>query len=299
MFYEGTILRAQYAYNGLGQRHEKVAAGITTRYVYGEDGKLLAELNAAGAVLTEYIYLEGAPLAMVTNGQLSYIHPDPLGTPERLTDASGRVVWSASYDPFGRAAVQSDPDGNGQAVTLNLRFPGQYFDAETGLHYNYFRDYDPTMGRYLTSDPIGLEGGMNTYAYVGGNPISRIDPLGLCKPGSQMKECLEKILGENVGSVEVNVDSTFARMHGVYATTRKNAIYVNDTCDGFFGNPFTILEEYYHVLKQWNTGRLTLLGYIAANIADGGYDKNRWEIEAKTFASNNLEAYKKCVECHK
>ncbi|MBA2239218.1 MAG: RHS domain-containing protein [Lysobacter sp.] len=108
-----------------------------------------------------------------------YVHGDALGTPLQVTDSSGITVWQASYDPFGTAAVNADPDGNGVLQVLNLRFPGQYFDAESGLHYNYFRDYDPAAGRYVTSDPIGLLGGVNTYAYVRGNPTSLIDPLGL------------------------------------------------------------------------------------------------------------------------
>jgi len=70
-------------------------------------------------------------------------------------------------------------DGDGNGFTLNLRFAGQQYDGETGFHYNYFRTYDPATGRYITSDPIGLEGGLNTYGYVGGNPINRIDPTGL------------------------------------------------------------------------------------------------------------------------
>jgi RHS repeat-associated protein len=89
------------------------------------------------------------------------------------------VVWKAAYTPYGSAVVDEDPDGDGTAVTFNIRFPGQYFDAKTGLHYNYFRDYDPTSGRYIESDPVGLEGGVNTYAYVGNNPLTRIDPYGL------------------------------------------------------------------------------------------------------------------------
>jgi RHS repeat-associated protein len=88
-------------------------------------------------------------------------------------------VWRWDSEPFGTSPANEDPDGDGRRVTYNLRFPGQYFDAETGLHQNYFRDYEPAVGRYTTSDPIGLEGGLNTYAYVSANPLLFSDPLGL------------------------------------------------------------------------------------------------------------------------
>jgi RHS repeat-associated protein len=108
-----------------------------------------------------------------------YFHNDHLGTPQVMTDQAGRVVWQAEYDAFGKAAVNEDPDGDGKAVTNNLRFPGQYYDAETGLHYNYHRDYDPETGRYLQADPVGLEGGTNLYAYAFDNPVRFVDPFGL------------------------------------------------------------------------------------------------------------------------
>ena len=106
-------------------------------------------------------------------GAVYFIHADHLGSPRVVTNQSGTVVWRAYYDPFGKATITT------QSVALNIRFPGQYFDSETGLHYNYFRDYDPQTGRYLQSDPIGLAAGLNSYAYVGNNPARFVDPSGL------------------------------------------------------------------------------------------------------------------------
>ena len=103
--------------------------------------------------------------------------------PRLATNASQTVVWKLPpHEPFGTAQAQQDPDQDGIATDIPLRFAGQVFDADTGLHYNYFRDYDPWTGRYIQSDPIGLEGGLNTYGYVLNNPINLIDPLGLAPP---------------------------------------------------------------------------------------------------------------------
>ena len=123
-----------------------------------------------------------------TAGTVHYIHSDHLNTPRVVTDAQNQVVWRnlPLTEPFGSTVPEEDPDGNGTSFVFNQRFPGQYFDKETNLSYNYFRDYDPQLGRYVQSDPIGLQGGINTYAYVGGNPVSNIDPEGLMsgsKPG--------------------------------------------------------------------------------------------------------------------
>ncbi len=117
--------------------------------------------------------------AVTTTPVLTYLHPDHLGTPRLATDSSKRVIWRWDSAPFGDTLPAGDPDGDGLPFTLNLRFPGQYFDAETGLHYNYFRDYDPVTGRYLESDPIGLAGGLGTYGYVGGRPLGAVDSFGL------------------------------------------------------------------------------------------------------------------------
>jgi len=125
--------------------------------------------------------------AAVTAGKLYYVHNDHLGTPRVMTDETGNVVWRAIYSPFGQATIDAS-----STVALNLRFPGQYYDQETGLHYNYYRYYDPATGRYMTSDPIGLRGGTNLFSYGRGNPATNFDRFGLlpgdtcgrCSPGS-------------------------------------------------------------------------------------------------------------------
>lgn len=108
-----------------------------------------------------------------------YVHPDHLGTPRLITDQQQRPVWRwENQEPFGNNPPNQDPANTGIVFPFNLRFPGQYFDSETGLSYNYFRDYNPAIGRYVQVDPIGLEGGINTYSYVVGNPLSHVDPTG-------------------------------------------------------------------------------------------------------------------------
>ena len=116
-----------------------------------------------------------------------FIHADHLGTPRAITKASDNAkVWEwKNDDPFGANVPNENPSGLGP-FAFNLRFPGQYYDQETGTHYNYFRDYDPGTGRYVQSDPMGLKAGINTFAYVGGTPISRIDPLGLQACGTSL-----------------------------------------------------------------------------------------------------------------
>jgi RHS repeat-associated protein len=118
----------------------------------------------------------GAAEAAVTQGELYYVHNDHLGTPQVMTDRGGRIVWRATYDPFGMADVDA-----ASTLEMNVRFPGQYFDFETRLHYNMNRYLDVNVGRYLTSDPIGLRSSNNTYAYVDNQPINWFDLYGLFK----------------------------------------------------------------------------------------------------------------------
>jgi len=171
---DGLDILGEYTYNGLGQRQMKEAGGVATVFHYDFDGNIIAESLADGTMTVEYLYVDQSRMAMVSDGMLYFFHNNYLGTPVLMTDDTGTVVWEADYKPFGEANVNPNSE-----VVNNFRFAGQYFDEETGLHYNYFRYYDPKAGRYLAPDPIGLEGGINLFVYVLNDPVNKIDPLGL------------------------------------------------------------------------------------------------------------------------
>jgi RHS repeat-associated protein len=176
-------LTTSYRHNGLGQRVSKTAPGssaVSRRFVYDEAGHLICEYDGAGAPVQETVYLGDSPIAVPsgTDG-IHYVHADQISTPRVITDTQGAVVWRWESDPFGVGVADQDPDADGLAFVYNSRMSGQYFDVETGLYYNYFRDYAADIGRYVQSDPIGLAGGLNTYRYVTNNPLNLIDPQGL------------------------------------------------------------------------------------------------------------------------
>lgn len=171
----GTVI-GRYGYDPFGRRLWKEVAGVKTYFFYSDEG-LIGEYDASGSEIRSYGYVLGsewttAPLYQKTVGVYYWYLNDHLGTPQKIVDNSGAVVWSAVYDSFGNVQIDT------QSITNNLRFPGQYYDAETGLHYNFHRYYDPKLGRYLRVDPEG--DGLNLYAYVRNNPLRYLDPRGLC-----------------------------------------------------------------------------------------------------------------------
>ncbi|MCS0583367.1 DUF6531 domain-containing protein [Massilia pinisoli] len=177
-------MTTRYRYNGRGERVVKTSSAGSTYYVYDEQGHLLGEYDATGKPVQETVYLDDLPVAVIkpgVSGPAVYdVYADHLHVPRVLTRASDQqMVWRWDHaDPFGLLPPDENPSGLGTFI-YNLRFPGQVFDKETNNHYNYFRDYDPQTGRYVQSDPIGLAAGINTYIYVGGDPLSVIDPYGL------------------------------------------------------------------------------------------------------------------------
>ena len=178
-------LLVRYAYNPLGQRISKTLAqsNQTTYYLYSEEG-VVAEYDQQGNLQQEYAYDPTKPWMsqpLFTRAQrndtwqwsVSYFGTSHLGAPEVAFDKSGGVTWRAKAQAFGETQISMSTINNA------LRFPGQYFDADTGLYQNYFRDYDSRLGRYIQSDPIGLAGGGNTYNYAYSNPIVLGDLYGL------------------------------------------------------------------------------------------------------------------------
>jgi RHS repeat-associated protein len=170
---EGSTTLGQYVYNALNQRIKKILPAETTIFHYDLQGHLIAETTDAGITLAEYFYLGDQPLAMIRPSEaLYYYHNDHLGTPQILTNDSATVSWKAAYTPFGEAEISV------QAVENPFRLPGQYYDQETGLHYNWNRYYDPKTGRYFAPDPVGLQGGINLFGYATNNPIRFVDTSG-------------------------------------------------------------------------------------------------------------------------
>jgi RHS repeat-associated protein len=214
-----TTNTATYNINALGQRVRKLApsnVGGTRRFMYDEAGRIAGEYDASGKLVQETIWLGDLPIATLrpksgsttTPIQIDvfYVHADHLGTPRVITRPSdNKIVWKwDSTEAFGNNLPNENPSALGN-FKYNLRMPGQYFDQETGTFYNYFRDYDPSLGRYVQSDPIGLRGGINTFAYVNGNPVTLIDPQGLkpiaCPAGLPAGTTCDDGLGnENVRS---------------------------------------------------------------------------------------------------
>jgi RHS repeat-associated protein len=167
----------------LGQRVRKTVNGTSTLFSYSEQGQLQGEYDQTGQAIQETVWLGSLPIAVLKPNASQtvdtfYVHADHLNTPRKVTRPSdNKPVWTWESEAFGNTLPNENPSNLG-SFAYNLRFPGQYYDQETGLNYNYFRDYDSSNGRYTTSDPIGLAGGINTYAYVGGNPVNFTDPKG-------------------------------------------------------------------------------------------------------------------------
>ncbi|BCO31665.1 hypothetical protein TspCOW1_17680 [Thiohalobacter sp. COW1] len=163
----------QYAYDGAGNRLAATRDGVTTQYIHDAAGNLIAEADAGGTITRHYVHGQG--LIALIEGDTAYTyHFDALGSTVAITDADEAIVNAYSYRPYGRVAERSE------TMDQPFTYVGQYgvMEEAAGLYYMRARYYDAEVGRFISEDPIGFEGGLNLYAYVGGNPINAVDPSG-------------------------------------------------------------------------------------------------------------------------
>ncbi|MDO1527225.1 RHS repeat-associated core domain-containing protein [Fulvimonas sp. R45] len=282
-----SALGASFYVNPEGQRLRK-SGGEMTYFAPDTTGMALAD-NQAG-VWRDYVWLNGRMVAMVMANEVYALHSDQTGRVLAITQPNTALAWKAKGDPFDRNTT------SGYSAFFRLGFPGQYWDVEDSLWHNGFRDYDYSTGRYIQSDPIGLAGGINTYVYVEGNPLIYTDPFGLASASGAMADCLAQIFGQSVASVNIR-NKMFVRTD--FVTTRKNSIRLPPTLsiDEFFADHGLVLHEYYHVLRQWNTGILTRRGYLAEFVRSGSWaEGNRFEDAANEFSGRNVQAFNDCLE---
>jgi RHS repeat-associated protein len=151
--------RVEQTNNAFGERVRKSVSGTgEQRFVYGDGARLLHERGVQGTI--DYVYLNGEIVAMMRGGSIYHIHNDHLGRPLKAQNTLGQTQWQAEELPFGSGTTSG-------SIPFNIRFPGQYYDWESGLHYNYYRYYDPNTGRYMQPDPIGLSGGADRFPWRG------------------------------------------------------------------------------------------------------------------------------------
>lgn len=295
------VLVARYGHDPMDHRLWKeqhadragkpLAQPVRTLYLHGDEG-LLAEATqalerqtdgsllpvAAPRLIAQYLPRQGAPfstgplLARLADAQggdtVAYFHNDHLGTPLQLTDKTGQVLWAAHTEAFGRALPLGLPAG-AKTVVQPLRLPGQFEDAETGLHQNWRRQYDPDTGRYLSADPIGLEGGRNLYVYASASPLSHFDATGEETCGSGWNEPLvpDNPLTYSFSDCCQNHDDCYGQCGGPS----------KQTCDGnFCGCMRTECTRSGMAVSRWTCRRLAGL-YCSAvtNMGGSAYDDAR------------------------
>ena len=178
-----------------------------THFHYNVSNQLIAETAGDGALVKDYLYMDSERLAVVDHnlsGELLFVHNDHLGSPQLMTDANQQTVWQVDRKPFGEVDTRVAK----LDLTMGAGFPGQYADGATGYTYNYFRDYDASLGRYIQSDPIGLAGGVNTFGYVSGNPLVLVDYYGLSAWGLTCGASYTNKEGDTVGfTASLTLDS--------------------------------------------------------------------------------------------
>ncbi|MGO4608494.1 RHS repeat-associated core domain-containing protein [Variovorax sp. 2RAF20] len=264
-------------------------------YTYDEQGSLIAEVGSGGthsAGQASYVYLPTGngpmPVAAIINGNTYAVHSDHLNTPRKLTNADGQAVWQWGYSAFGEdkpstaknrfANLDTTPNPGTTSISevkLNLRYPGQYADEESGLFYNYFRSYDSRTGRYSQPDPIKLDGGWNRFGYVGGNPLSYVDPDGLDPIGQAIGGAIGTWGGRAIGAAGGSFlgpggTAVGATLGGIIGNKAVGALgsAVGDWCLAQSSNPCS--DRTYHRVTSPSQTSADVAAQVASGMICGG-----------------------------
>jgi len=176
--------KASFIYNAAGQQVLQNGEADKRLHLHGEAGEWLGSYATNGSPTQQVVWLNSEPVGIIQAGRVRYIEADHLGSPRVVIDPSADKAiwkWSLKGEAFGATAPEQDPDLDGTVFSFDLRFPGQRYYDVTGLYQNGKRDYDAATGRFSQSDPIGLSGGISSYAYVDSSPLLFTDTLGLAK----------------------------------------------------------------------------------------------------------------------
>ncbi|MFL9584473.1 RHS repeat-associated core domain-containing protein [Stenotrophomonas sp. AB1(2024)] len=313
--------QASYRHNAAGQRVLQQVGTDKTLHLHGEGGEWLGSYGATGAAAQQVVWLGSRPVGLIQAGKVFYIESDHLGSPRAVVDPQRDVAvwrWSLLGEAYGNGLPAEDPDQDGIPQSFDLRFPGQRYDSKSGLSYNYYRDYDVSTGRYVQSDPIGLEGGVATFAYAGSNPIINLDPSGLstlsmCARPENVLACAAAGIGSSgsagtsssgLGAAGVAAAASLARdsaktqddcpvqdkCEKIYATIRTILAVVKkrywdmrqDGMDLFTTRPTGKMSWAGHQ-QQFRSWQVNLRGYL--EVADAmnckGYPSDAWEWATK------------------
>lgn len=231
--------QASYRHNAAGQRVLQQVGTDKTLHLHGQGGEWVGSYGATGIPAQQVVWLGSRPVGLIQAGKVFYIESDHLGSPRAVVDPQRDVAvwrWSLLGEAYGNGLPAEDPDQDGIPQSFDLRFPGQRYDSKSGLSYNYYRDYDARTGRYAQSDPIGLEGGVATFAYAGSNPIINLDPSGLstlsmCARPENVLACAAAGIGSS-GSAGTSSSGLGAAGVAAAASLARDSAKTQDDCPG-------------------------------------------------------------------